>query len=461
MRVIKQILLITLIVASLSSCGVAIRRCQEPKLNLPQEIVEGELDSLSIADMSWWEFYGDEVLSGFIAHALENNKDILVAATRVQQLHELNRVSRADLLPKLGATIMADNESENYTSKGHTETAQFDLKVDLSWEIDLWGNLHWSKRKAKAEYLAGVEAERAMRITVIAEVASAYYQLRALENELLIVKRTLQTRSEGVELARLRYEGGLTSETVYQQAKVEYATTASLIPAIETKIEATKNSLKVLLGEYPSFELEYSRMKVLDREIPTSLPIGLSSSLIARRPDIRESEQKLKAATAAVGVAYTDRFPKLVVGLTGGWENGELANFFSAPYGLLVGKLAAPLFEFGRRKAKYEAAVQAYDIARLNYEKMVLVAFKETNDALTLYRNARKATELKNRLREAALKYVELATVQYKYGDIKYINVLDAQRRYFDAQIGLSNAVRDEYLALVQLYKSLGGGWNE
>jgi multidrug efflux system outer membrane protein len=356
---------------------------------------------------------------------------------------------------------MADNESENYTSKGHTETAQLDLKVDLSWEIDLWGNLHWSKRKAKAEYLAGVEAERAMRITVIAEVASAYYQLRALENELLIVKRTLQTRSEGVELARLRYEGGLTSETVYQQAKVEYATTASLIPAIETKIEATKNSLKVLLGEYPSFELEYSRMKVLDREIPTSLPIGLSSSLIARRPDIRESEQKLKAATAAVGVAYTDRFPKLVVGLTGGWENGELANFFSAPYGLLVGKLAAPLFEFGRRKAKYEAAVQAYDIARLNYEKRVLVAFKETNDALTLYRNARKATELKNTLREAALKYVELATVQYKYGDIKYINVLDAQRRYFDAQIGLSNAVRDEYLALVQLYKSLGGGWNE
>ena len=461
MRVIKQILLITLIVASLSSCGVAIRRCQEPKLNLPQEIVEGELDSLSSAEMSWWEFYGDEVLSGFIAHALENNKDILVAATRVQQLHELNRVSRADLLPKLGATIMADNESENYTSKGHTETAQFDLKVDLSWEIDLWGNLHWSKRKAKAEYLAGVEAERAMRITVIAEVASAYYQLRALENELLIVKRTLQTRSEGVELARLRYEGGLTSETVYQQAKVEYATTASLIPAIETKIEATKNSLKVLLGEYPNFELEYSRMKVLDREIPTSLPIGLSSSLIARRPDIRESEQKLKAATAAVGVAYTDRVPKLVVGLTGGWETGELANFFSAPYGLLVGKLAAPLFEFGRRKAKYEAAVQAYDIARLNYEKRVLVAFKETNDALTLYRNARKATELKNTLREAALKYVELATVQYKYGDIKYINVLDAQRRYFDAQIGLSNAVRDEYLALVQLYKSLGGGWNE
>lgn len=166
-------------------------------------------------------------------------------------------------------------------------------------------------------------------------------------------------------------------------------------------------------------------------------------------------------ASAAVGIAYTDRFPKLVVGLTGGWENGSFEEFFKAPYGLFVGKLAAPLFEFGRRKAKYEAAIQAYEVSRLNYEKRVLMAFKETNDAVARYRNARETTELKNNLREAALKYVELATFQYKYGDIKYINVLDAQRRYFDAQVGLSNAVRDEYIALVQLYKSLGGGWAE
>ena len=144
---------------------------------------------------------------------------------------------------------------------------------------------------------------------------------------------------------------------------------------------------------------------------------------------------------------------------TGGWENGSFIDLFRAPYGLAVGKLVAPVFEFGRRKAKYEAAIKAYDIARLDYEKRVIKAFKETNDALTSYRNARKATELKNELREAALKYVELATFQYNYGGVKYIDVLDAQRRYFDAQIGLSNAVRDEYIALVQLYKSLGGGW--
>ena len=460
MSILKSVVIAVVSVVVLASCGAAVKRCEEPQLNLPSAFVKDQLDSLTLADMNWWEFYGDEVLGKFITHALENNKDLLAAAAKVEQMRLGNRISQSAMYPKLGASVMADYEVENYTDKGHTQTPQFDLKWDLSWEIDLWGNLRWANQKTAAEYLSTVEAARAMRITVIAEVATAYYKLLALENELLIVDRTLQTRYEEMQQARLRYEGGLTSETVYQQAKVEYATTAAMIPSIETKIEVMKTTLQVLMGEYPDFELEYARMKVLDREIPTELPLGLPSDLLTRRPDLRESEQQLKVACAAVGVAYTDRFPRLVLGISGGWENGSLTDFVDATYGLAVGKLVAPVFEFGRRKAKYEAAIQAYDAARLNYEKKVLMAFKETNDALVTYQNARRATELKNALRVAALKYVELATFQYKYGDTKYINVLDAQRRYFDAQIGLSNAVRDEYLALVLLYKSLGGGWS-
>lgn len=459
MRSFKYIILCAVIAISVSSCGVVARVCQEPQLSIPSEIADGQLDSLTIADLKWWEFYGDEVLCNFIRHALNNNKDILAAAIKVQQMQELNRAAKATWFPSISLSAMADNETENYTDKGYTETPQIDLKANLNWEVDLWGNIKWAKRKASAEYLSSVEAERAMRMSIIAELATTYYQLLALENELLIVNRTLQTRNEGVKQAKLRYEGGLTSETVYQQAQVEYATTASLIPAIKTKIEVAKNSLKVLIGEYPNFELEYERMKILNREIPTTLPFGLPSDLLTRRPDLRASEQALKAAAASVGVAYTDRFPKFMVGITGGWENGEFARFFSAPYSLFSGEITAPVFEFGRRKAKYKAAIHAYDVARLNYEKRVLLAFKEANDAIAQYRNAHEATELKNNLREAALKYVELATFQYRYGDTRYIEVLDAQRRYFDAQIGLSNAVRDEYIAIVQLYKSLGGGW--
>lgn len=459
MKFIKYIATLCTTLVVISSCGIAVKRCKEPSINLPAAMPDGELDSLTIADMEWWEFYGDTVLCKFISHALENNKDIMSAAAKVQQLRSLNWASKTAWFPEAELTALADNEVENYVDNGHTETPQNDLKANLKWEMDLWGNIRWSTRKAAAEYLAGVEAERAMRITVIAEVATAYYQLMALENELMIVNRTLQTRKEGEEQAKLRYEGGLTSETVYQQAKVEYATTASLIPAIETRIEETKSSLGLLMGEYPDFELEYNRLSVLNRDIPTDLPLGVPSDLLKRRPDLRVSEQNLAAACAGVGIAYTDRFPKVVINLSAGWENGSLAELFSAPYSLVAGNIAAPLLEFGRRKAKYEASIHAYDIARIDYEKNVIQAFKETNDAVARYQNARKTTELKNNLREASLKYVELANFQYKYGDIKYINVLDAQRRYFDAQIGLSNAVRDEYIALVHLYKSLGGGW--
>lgn len=459
MKIIKYItaLCITLIV--MSSCGIAVKRCTEPSLNLPAVMPDGELDSLTIADLKWWEFYGDTVLCKFISHALDHNKDIMSAAARVQQMRSMNRVSRTAWFPEVELNALTDNEVENYVDKGHVETPQNDLKIDLKWELDLWGNIRWAAKKAAAEYLASVEAERSMRITVIAEVATAYYQLMALENELLIVNRTLQTRKEGEEQARLRYEGGLTSETVYQQAKVEYAATASLIPAIETRIEETKSRLKLLMGEYPDFELEYNRMKILGREAPADVPLGFPSDLLKRRPDLRVSEQNLVSACAGVGVAYTDRFPKFMINLAAGWENGSLSGLLNAPYSLMAGAVAAPLLEFGRRKARYEASIHAYDIARINYEKNVIQAFKETSDAVERYQNARKTTELKNNLREAALKYVELANFQYKYGDIKYINVLDAQRRYFDAQIGLSNAVRDEYIALVLLYKSLGGGW--
>ena len=461
MKYFNYILPFILTVALVSSCGMAVNRCEDPKLNLPETMPNGELDSLTIADLNWWEFYGDTILCKFISHALENNKDIMSAAAKVQQMKRLNWASKTAWMPEVGVSALVDNEVENYVGKGHTETPQSDLKLNIGWEIDLWGNIRWATKKAAADYLASVEAERSMRMTVIAEVATAYYQLMALENELLIVNRTLQTRKEGEEQAKLRYEGGLTSETVYQQAKVEHATTASLIPAIENKITETKSCLTSLMGEYPEFELEYERMRVLNREIPTDLPLGLPSSLLKRRPDLRIAEQKLIAASAAVGVAYTDRFPKITIDFTAGWENSSLSGLLNAPYSLISGAILAPVLDFGRRKAKYEAAINEYEIARINYEKLVIQAFKEANDAVARYRNARKTTELKNNLREAALKYVELATFQYRYGDINYINVLDAQRKYFDAQIGLSNAVRDEYIALVYLYKSLGGGWQE
>ena len=456
----KRIYAITLLLSAAVlavSCS-AVRKCKAPELNLPSEIRAGHSDSLTIADIEWWRFYGDTTLCRIIERTLENNKDMLAAAARVEQMQQLYRIGKAQRLPNLSANLYGNNETNDYYGENPVRDPELGLKARISWELDLWGNLRWAKRKAEAEFLSSVEAQRAMRMTLIAEVATAYFTLTALDNELTIVRRTLVTRDEGVTQARLRFEGGLTSETVFQQAKVEYATTAALIPDLERRIEITENAIGLLMGEYPNLRIERSEMDI-DAELPEELPIGLPSELLKRRPDIRQTEQQLRSSMAAVGMAYADRFPRLTFDLVGGVENNDLKGFFRSPFSYIAGSLISPVFGFGRKQAKYKAAIAEYDQARLAYEKKVLEAFKEVDDAVVTLRNTHRTTLLKETLRDAARKYVSLAHLQYRGGSINYIDVLDAQRRYFEAQIGLSNAVRDEHLAMVELYKALGGGW--
>lgn len=457
MKRISTLLLMSVLAAGFASCS-AVRHCMAPKLNLPAAIVEGQCDSLTAADLDWWQFYGDTTLARIIRRTLSGNKDLLSAAARVERMRQLYRVEKANRLPNVTAGILADYETNDYFNEPSSRDPEFGAKITVGWEADLWGNLRWAKRKGGAEFLASVEDERAMRMMLVAEVAAAYFRLVALDNELSIVRRTLITRGEGVYQAQLRFEGGLTSETVYQQAQVEYAATASLIPDLERRIQITENALSLLMGEYPDWRLQRGKMDT-DAAMTDSIPVGLPSGLLRRRPDVRSSEQRLRSALASAGMAYADRFPRLTFSLTGGLENDDLKGFFRSPFSYVAGSLVAPVFGFGRKQARYRASLAAYDEARLAYEKKVLEVFKEADDAVVTYRKARETATLKVALRDAALKYVQLAQVQYRGGSINYIDVLDAQRRYFDAQIGLSNAVRDEHLALVELYKSLGGGW--
>ena len=426
--------------AGLGSCS-AVRHCKAPEVDFPAAIAGGAAaDSLAIADMEWWRFYGDSTLCNIIRHTLANNKDMLAAAARVERMRQLYRIGKAGRLPSVSGTVYADHETNDYAGEEPSRDPELGAKA--------------------TEYLASVEDRRAMQMTLVAEVAAAYFRLMALDNELSIVRRTLITRSEGAYQAQLRFEGGLTSETVFQQAKVEYASTAALIPDLERKIEVMENSISLLMGENPDWRVVRSKMNT-EAEFAESLPVGLPSELLLRRPDVRASEQQLRAAMAAAGMAYADRFPRIVFNLTGGWENDDVSGFFRSPFSYVAGTLASPIFGFGRKQARYKAALAAYDEARLGYEQKVLTVFKEANDAVVSYRSVRRTAALKVNLRDAARKYVELAQLQYRGGSINYIDVLDAQRRYFDAQIGVSNAVRDEHLALVDLYKALGGGWAE
>ena len=441
----------------ITSCS-GVRNCVDPQLDIPTALAGNSTDSITAADIAWMDFFQDPQLVEIIRQTLEHNRDFLAAGARVEEMRELYGVSKANFYPTLDFNMYGNHETNDYHGKPHVDDPEYGLKGTLAWEADLWGGLKWARRKGGADFRASVEQERAMRITLIAEVASAYFRLLALDNELQIARRTLFTREENLKKAKLRFEGGMTPETVYRQAEVEYATTAALIPGIEGRIDIQKNAISLLMGRFP--EENIARGTILLRDsIRQTLPVGLPSQLLQRRPDVRAAEQQLMASMSGVGVAYADRFPRLTFNLQGGWENDALKGFFSSPFSYVAGQLAAPVFSFGRKKARYRAALAAYDESRLKYEQKVLEAFKETDDAVTAYRNVRETTALKISSRNAAHKYVELAELQYRSGSINYIEVLDAQRRYFDAQIGVSNAVRDENLALVQLYKALGGGW--
>ena len=440
----KIYILLLLTSVLLASCKVG-KSYVRPEMALPDSLAQQQ-DSISIADEQWQAVYTDHTLRSLIARALEYNKDMLIAAARVKEMAAQKRISVANLLPQLNGKIGAEREVENYGGHSRDVGNSYEAKALLSWELDLWGNLRWKKVAAVADYLQSVEAQRALRMTIVSEVAQAYYELVALDTELEIVR-----------LARIRFEGGLTSETSYQQAQVELARTATLVPDLERKISIKENDIAFLAGEFPT-RIERSRF-LQELDVPESLPVGLPSDLLERRPDIRAAEQQLIAEHARVKVAYTNMFPR--ISLTGqfGLESDVLSNFLQSPYSLLNGAVLTPLFNWGKNRAALKAQKASFEAEVHSYEKSVLNAFKEAKNAIVDFNKIKEVYQLRLKLERSAKTYVDLAQLQYINGVINYMDVLDAQRGYFDAQIGVSNAIRDELIAVVNVYKALGGGW--
>ncbi|WP_099463122.1 multidrug efflux RND transporter permease subunit [Parabacteroides provencensis] len=457
-RILKRHYCIAVLAVSLvglSSCKIG-EKYARPELNLPAEIETGA-DSTSVSDIPWQSLYTDSTLQELINKALENNKDMKIAAAKVKEMIAAKRISFANMFPQVDARLYGQKEKLNYGGDDPKPDPEYGAKLALSWELDLWGNLRWANEADIAVYMQSVEAQRALKLTLVAEVAANYYELCALDRELNIVQQTLAARREGVRLAKLRYEGGLTSETAYNQAQVELAKTETLIPSLEREIKVKENDLAVLLGEY-TFKSPQG-LSLSCQHLPETLPVGLPSSLLERRPDMRRAEQQLREANARVGVARTDLFPK--IRLTGnlGFESDELSNLIKSPAWFIVGDLVQPLFALGKNKAKVKVAKARYEQELYGYQKSVLEAFKEVNNAIVTIHKVKEIRASRARLEVSARKYLDLAQLQYINGVISYLDVLDAQRGYFDAQVGLNNAVLDELLAVVYLYKALGGGY--
>lgn len=441
---IRYIVVLTLVLGCFS-CQLG-KKFHRPEVDLPLSF--NNPDSIVSYGSG---MFNDTLLTSLIDRALTHNFDMRIAYAKVREMAEQRKVSRSELFPQVDVRVGGEKKT------GHSAgTPKLFARGELSWELDFWGNIRWRDEAALSAYMQTVEAANVVRLLLISDVARTYYELLALREEAAIVSQTLEIRKESVRLSKLRFEGGLTSETSYKQSLVEMARTKTYLPELEKKIALKKSELAFLIGEY-RFDLPDIEIDSLQRPFFIEIPVGLPSTLLERRPDIRQSEQALRKASAMVNVRYTDRFPRF--SLTGqyGLASGSLKDFLSIPTSLISGGILAPVFDMGKNKAEQAAAQAVYEQAELSYRESVMTAFQEVDDALVSVRKAGEITESQQQLVETAIDYLQLANLQYLNGVVKYLDVLDAQRQLFDARIALNRAILDEHLCLIQLYKALGG----
>ncbi len=418
-------------------------------------------DAASLGDAVWWEVFQDEELQALVRAALEHNFDLRVAVARVLEAQAQLGVTRAEELPTVtaGASVLGQRFPAALFGSTRNVGAVV-LQGAAAWELDFWGQLRRATEAARAQFLATEWGRRAVVTTLISQVADAYFGLRALDLELDISKRTLETRQESLRLAQVREEGGATSLVDVRQAEqLVYAATAE-IATLERQIEQQENFIRLLIGELPA---PVTRGRALtDQPHAVEVPSGLPSSLLERRPDIQRAEQQLVAANAQVGVAKAAYFPQINLTGSGGFESAALSALFAGTSSIWSAALGAvqPVFNGGRIRSQIELAEARRLEALVAYQQSIQEAFREASDALVGYRKIREFRAQQGLLLASAQDARRLADIRYRGGAASYLEVLDADTRLFAAELGLAQAQLSELAALVEIYRALGGGWH-
>ncbi len=415
----------------------------------------------SLGDLGWRQVFPDETLQSLIHEALARNYDVQIAAARILEARAQVTIARAPQFPEV--TGSAGAPYSRVEGPGAPLQARETFApaggLDFSFELDLWGRYRRGSEAARAELLASEDAARFVITTLVSDVGSAYVLLRALDQELGIAGRTLASRAGSLRLVQVREAGGVAGLIDVRQAETLVAGAAQTISDTERRIEQTENVISVLLGHPPA---PVPRGRPLGEQIAsTSVPAGVPSSLLERRPDVREAEQQLAAATARIGLAKADFFPRVLLTGAAGVGGLTLNSETFGPQGLfsLGPSLTLPIFNAGRVAAGVRTAEARTQAALFRYQQVVLGAFRDVSDALVEYRKRRDARLEQEAFTAAARDTTRLANLRYTGGVSPYLEVLDSERQLFDAELGLVRTQRDELLAVVRLYKALGGGW--
>jgi len=417
-------------------------------------------ETQSIGDQKWSEVFQDKELQGLIRTALQDNYDVRIAAARVLEARAQLGITRADQFPSLngGAAISAQGNPKIGPLPSY-ELTQGQVNVSASWNIDFWGKYRRATEAQRARLLAQEWARRAVISSLVASVASDYFQLRELDLQLEISKRTLASRKESLQLTALRTEHGIDTMLDERQAEQLVYTAGAQVPDLERQIEQEENALSILLGNNPG---SIPRgLKLIEEPHAPEVPAGLPSSLLERRPDIREAEENLVAANAQIGVARAAYFPQISLTGSGGYESSALTNLFTGPAGIwsFAGSLVQPIFEGGRLKNNVRLAEAQRQELLLTYEQIIQGAFRDVSDALVAYRKNREFRIQEEKLTDAARDAAQLSTQRFDAGATDYLEVLTNETNYFSDELTLAQAQFNELQALVQLYQALGGGW--
>jgi len=448
-------LLILCMTTAFTGCMVG-PNYKRPQTPAPTQFRAGEAQpsQSSLGDTRWFDLFDDETLRGLIREALRANYDVRIAAQRVLAAQGQLTATRSGLFPQLNAPgslsrngLQAPIQSIGLGGYG------------AAWELDLFGKLRRASEAARADMLAADENQRAVMQALIAQVASAYFDLREYDAELEYVRESIKTREASVRLVSARVQGGVAAALELDQAKSLVASAQANAALLEKAQEQTENFIKYLLGDQPG-PVERGK-NLVDQPQPPEVPAGLPSALLERRSDLRAAEQQLIAANARVGVAKAAFYPSINLTAIGGLGTSDLLGVVTRSGGAYtVGAVVdLPIFDAGRRIGNYETAKAQHQELLLNYQRAIHGAFRDVSDALVGYQKSKEYTISQKVLTETLRDQSRLANIRYVGGVSSYLEVLDTERQRLTAEQQLAQAQRDVLTTLVQLYKALGGGW--
>ena len=432
---------------------------QEYRAPAPQEASQAS----SLGNEQWWKVYQDPALTQLIHTAIAQNYDVRIAAARVLEAQAQVGITRANQLPSasVGAETFSEQNAKVTNLFPAYQVNGGELNLSVIWNLDFWGKYRRQTEAARSQLLATEWGQRAVISSLVANVATAYFQLRALDSELEISKRTLASRQESLKLTLFLENHGSASGLDVSQAEQLVYTASETIPDLERQIQQQENVLSVLLGENPQ---SIPRGRALtEQPVPQNVPAGLPSELLERRPDVRQAEENVVAANAQIGVAKAAFFPNLSLTGLGGLESNALHQFITTPSETWYGafNVSQPVFQGGALRSQLRFARANWQETVLSYQQTVQNALEQVSNSVVASQKDREFREQQELLTQAAQQTDQLSEVLYKNGGASYLQVLTSETNYFSAELNLVQAQLNERLALVQLYQSLGGGWQQ